>query len=590
MKRTFSFRSFVHGSTAWVDAAKLPPGLSMRTLRCVAVLLVLQNPCYTQAQTKQLPTPVPRAQMTRTPTWAAPPKLVVGIVVDQMRPDYIYRYWDNFGTGGFKRMIGEGAFLRDAHYTYIPTITGPGHASIYTGSVPAHHGIVANERYDRATRKMIYCVKDTTVQGVGSATAQSSPSQLLATTLADEIERRTDGKGKTIGVALKDRSSVLPIGRTGDAAYWFSGGAFATSTWYRKELPKWLGEFNARLLPQRYMDRKWELILPLERYHSPLPDDNPYEQDLGKGAGHVFPYDLAALSKDPANASLIATTPWGNTLTTDIALAALAGEAMGQDNITDLLAISYSSTDILGHKVGPRALEIEDMYVRLDQELARLLTELDKSVGAGKYTLFLTADHGVVDVPQYLKDIKGSGGYVNVRDWKDRLQTEKELFTFNEGTEKVDLIDSISDGQIFLKEIGNDYRLASYRIMDALRRFPEVAEAHNADDLLSREAGDEHRSLIKNGFMPQRCGDILYTLKPGYFEAEGSFVGKGTTHGSGWNYDTHVPVLLFGQGVMHGEVLRRTAVADIVPTVCMIVGCALPDAAVKEPVQEVIAH
>lgn len=566
MKRIFLF----FRSTRWVDAT-------------AAVALVLANATCAVGQTRAMPTPVPRANMARVPAWTTPPKLVVGIVIDQMRPDYIYRYWDNFGDGGFKRLIDEGAFMRDAHYTYIPTITGPGHASIYTGSVPAHHGIVANERYDRETRKMIYCVKDTTVRGVGSATAQSSPSQLLATTLADEIERRTDRQGKTIGVALKDRSSILPVGRTGDAAYWFSGTGFATSTWYMKELPKWVSDFNARKLPETYLDQVWTPLLPIEKYHQVLPDANPYEQPLFAGAKSAFPYDLAALSKGPLGINLIGSTPWGNTLTTDMALAALAGEGMGQDKITDLLAISYSSTDILGHKMGPRALEIEDMYIRLDQELARLLTELDKSVGAGRYTLFLTADHGVIDVPQYLKDLKGSAGYFH--PYPVVVDTiMKPTYWDNYPSP----IDTIVDGQVYLTSKGD---AAKTQVVERLLMVPEIDGVYYEWAGTHLASGDHSQAgLLKAGYRKERCGDILYTLKPGYFEAEGSFVGKGTTHGSGWNYDTHVPVIMFGQGVVHGEVVRRTAVADIVPTVCMIIGCALPDAAVGEPVQEVIAR
>ncbi|MBK9760922.1 MAG: alkaline phosphatase family protein [Flavobacteriales bacterium] len=518
------------------------------------------------------------------PSWQAPPKLVVGVVVDQMRTDYIYRFWNNFGEGGFKRLIGEGAFLRDAHYTYIPTVTGPGHASIYTGSTPSLHGIVANERYDRASRAMVYCVKDTTVRGVGSVNAQSSPSQLLATTLADEIERRTDRQGITIGVALKDRSSILPIGRTGDAAYWFSAdGSFVSSTWYMKELPKWVQEFNQRKLAERYLNQTWEPLLSIEKYHQVLPDENPYEQPLTAGGKSWFPYNLVELSKGPAGLGLIATTPWGNTLTTDMAIAALVGEKMGQDNTTDLLALSYSSTDILGHKMGPRALEIEDMYIRLDQELARLLTELDKSVGVGKYTVFLTADHGVIDVPQYLKDLKGSAGYIDPRAMQQRLE---KAFSADEDERKLRL-DTIYDGHVYFMEVPREGMLA--RVAEEISRMPEVSivmTSHTA----RRNTAIGEQSLLSNGFMPQRCGDILYTLKPGYFEAEGSFVGKGTTHGSGWNYDTHVPVIFFGQGVAHSEVVRRTAVADIVPTITMLIGCALPDAAVGEAVREVIAH
>lgn len=554
----------------------------MTTRTICAASIALCVAARVEGQTGSMPVPVPRADMTRTRSWTTPPKLVVGIVVDQMRPDYIYRYWDNFGAGGFKRLIGEGAFLRNTHYTYIPTVTGPGHASVYTGSVPAHHGIVANERYDRATRKMIYCVKDTTVHGVGSATAQSSPSQLLATTLADEIERRTDRQGKTIGVALKDRSSVLPIGRTGDAAYWFSGNNFATSTWYMKELPKWVSDFNARKLPETYLNQTWTPLLPIERYHQALPDENPYEQPLSPGGKSAFPYDLAELSKGSAGIGLIGSTPWGNTLTTDMALAALAGEGMGKDKITDLLAISYSSTDILGHKMGPRSLEIEDMYIRLDLELARLLTELDKSVGAGMYTLFLTADHGAIDVPQYLKDLKGSAGYMDPRAVQQRLNI---AFSANVDERKLQ-IDTVLDGHIYFTDAPREGMLV--RVVEEMATMPEVSMVMTAHTARRNTSGGE-QGLLSNGFMPKRCGDILYTLKPGYFEAEGTYAGKGTTHGSGWTYDTHVPVLLFGQGIVHGEVVRRTAVADIVPTVCMIVGCALPDAAVGEPVQEVLA-
>lgn len=544
-------------------------------MRFPCSLLLAALPALCGAQTRTTP--------PSEPAWTDPPKLVVGIVVDQMRTDFIYRYWDNFGPGGFKRLIGEGAFLRNTHYTYIPTITGPGHASIYTGSVPAYHGIVANDRYDRATRKSIYCVRDTTVSGVGSATAQSAPSQLLATTLADEIERRTDGRGKTIGVALKDRSSVLPIGRTGDAAYWFSGNNFATSTWYMKELPRWVSEFNARKLPEKYIDRTWEPLLAIEKYHQVLPDENPYEQPLTSGAKSSFPYDLAQLAKGPVGIGLIASTPWGNTLTTDMALAALAGEQMGKDDVTDLLALSYSSTDILGHKMGPRSLEIEDMYIRLDLELARLLTELDKSVGAGRYTVFLTADHGAVDVPAYLRDLKGSAGYLDPRAVQQRLHA-----AFNAISDERPLqIDTVIDGHVYFRSTPREGLLQ--RVVEEIAAMPEISMVMTAH-AARRNTADGEQGLLANGYMPQRCGDILYTLKPGYFEAEGLYAGKGTTHGSGWNYDTHVPVLLFGQGIVHGEVVRRTAVADIVPTICMIVGCALTDAAVGEPVHEVLAR
>ncbi len=527
------------------------------------------------------------------PTWQHPPKLVVGIVVDQMRTDYIYRYWDNFGEGGFKRLIGEGSFLRDAHYNYMPTVTGPGHASIYTGTTPSHHGIVANDRYDRATRKTIYCTQDMSQQAVGTLpdNAHRSPVQLLSTTLADELERRTERRSKTIGVALKDRSSILPIGRTGDAAYWMYGseGNFITSTWYMKSLPQWVIDFNNKKLAEQYLAQTWSLTLPVERYHQVLPDNNPYEIPLYRGIPASLPINLDSLRKAGAGLDLLSYTPWGNTITTDMALAALKGEQMGTDAITDLLAISYSSTDILGHRVGPRALELEDMYIRLDRELKRLLDELDKSVGAGQYTVFLTADHGAADVPQYLKDMKGSGGYVDVKKLEEDLEWETHrimdmVFGNRPGPA---MLDTVMESQVFLSDSARD-QAVGYHVTEFLRQRSEVAAAYSAYDLMNGGTANELMELMRNGFMPQRSGDILFVMRPGYFELDEWSNGHGTTHGSPWNYDTHVPILFFGAGVQHGEVLRRTHITDIVPTISAILGMSLTDACTGRTVVEVV--
>ena len=527
------------------------------------------------------------------PSWQHPPKLVVGIVVDQMRTDYIYRYWDNFGDGGFKRLIGDGAFLRDAHYNYMPTVTGPGHASIYTGTTPSHHGIVANDRYDRTTRKTIYCTMDMDVNAVGTApgNAHRSPVQLLSTTLADELERRTERRSKTIGVALKDRSSILPIGRTGDAAYWMYGteGNFITSTWYMKQLPQWVIDFNGKKMAEQYLGQTWSLALPVERYHQVLPDDNPYEIPLYRGVRPSLPLNLDSLRKAGAGLDLISYTPWGNTITTDMALATLKGEQMGADAITDLLAISYSSTDILGHRMGPRALEVEDMYIRLDRELERLLDELDKSVGAGQYTVFLTADHGAVDVPQYLKDMKGSAGYVDMNTLRSTMLTEAHLFSFDAVTTTTDIIDTLWESNVFVDSSRTDnVRTATYRMADALRQDPWVCCAYTRDEILGQSHGNDVLDMMRNGFMPQRSGDILFVMRPGHFELEEWSNGHGTTHGSPWTYDTHVPILFYGAGVQHTEVLRRTHITDIVPTISAIVGMSLTDACTGRVVGEVV--
>ena len=527
------------------------------------------------------------------PAWQAPPKLVVGIVVDQMRTDYLYRYWDNFGEGGFKRLVGEGAFLRNAHFPYMPTVTGPGHASVYTGTSPAHHGITGNELVDRATGRLRYCADDADAPVVGAAGGPArSPVNLLATTIADELERRTEGRSRTVGLSIKDRGAILPIGRTGDAAFWFAGGAegaFVTSRWYADSLPGWMAAFNARRLAATYLKGTWDLLLPCERYHQALPDDNPYEIPLSGASAATLPQDLAVLSGNGANTGLIGYVPAGNTLLTDAALAAVEGEDMGRDAITDLLAVSYSSPDLLGHRTGPRALEVEDMYLRLDRELARLLKALDERVGAGRYTVFLTADPGAVDVPAYLRDLGGSAGYVPTV----RLEAAIERAIAARHGDG-DWVRRMMNDQVWL----NDSLLAARKTdpaamrrlaADALLADTLVAEALTADDLVRLSYPDGVRAMIQRGFMPARSGDICYALRPGFFEREDWSDGRGTTHGSPWTYDTHVPILFYGTGIRPGEVVRRTSITDIAPTLAVLLGTAFPDACSGHPVPEVLA-
>lgn len=532
----------------------------------------------------------------QAPAFQHPPKLVVGIVVDQMRTDYIYRYWDNFGTGGFKRLATGGAFLRDAHFDYTPTETGPGHTSVYTGTSPARHGIVANDIYLRTTGTTDYCASaHDSILGVGMSDdiGRRSPRNLLATTIAEELELRFDGQAKTIGIALKDRGAILPIGRTGDAAYWFAGGsdgAFGTSTWYMNELPDWLQRFNGERLANGYLGRTWDLLLPREKYHTPLPDDNPFEHPLSGASSATLPVDLKALFKASGSTTLITQTPWGNTLTTDLALAAIEGEQLGADAITDLLAISYSSPDILGHRMGPRAIEVEDMYLRLDLELARLLDELDRRVGPSNYTLFLTADHAAIDVPAYLASLKGNAGYPDAKAMESRLNAAlAKRFGPGKWVRK-----SINE-QVFL----NDSLIAAKKLdpervqratADQLLTEPLIAEALTASDLSRLQYDDGFRRLLQRGFMPQRSGDVLFAYQPGFFEGYGANPTKGTTHGSGWNYDTHVPILFYGQGIRPGNVLRRTSITDIVPTISMIVGMTMPNASTGHVVTEALVR
>lgn len=536
------------------------------------------------------------SSIAQTPTWQDPPPLVVGIVVDQMRTDHIYRYWNNFGDGGFKRLVNEGAFARLTHYDYVPTYTGPGHASIYSGTTPAHHGIVANNMFMRSTGSRLYCVQDDGATGVGGGgtKGQRSPKNLISGTLADELERRFDGQSKTIGIAMKDRSAILPIGRTGDAAYWFfegPDGHFATSTWYMDTLPTWMQEFNALGLSAKYLDTTWDLLLPRERYRHVLPDDNPYEQPLMGATTATLPQDLAALFETSGhNTALLRWTPGANTITTELALAALKGESMGKDAITDLLAISYSAPDELGHDMGIRALEMEDMYLRLDLELARLFQALDLQVGKGRYTAFLTADHGAVDVSEYLKDLKGSAGYVDMQELATMVEVALSS-RYGQGK----WVRGHSNEQFFLSDsliVARKLDPAEVQrtAANALLTSPDIAEVLTASDLVRLSYPSGVRNMIQRGFMPHRSGDICYALRPG-FQSGGSWVIKrGSDHGSPWAYDTHVPLFFMGHGIVPGEVLRNVSITDIAPTIATLVGMTVPDACTGTVVPEVLRH
>lgn len=530
------------------------------------------------------------------PAFQHPPRLVVGVIVDQMRTDYIYRYWDNFGPGGFKRLATGGAFLRDAHFDYVPTKTGPGHASVYTGTTPMHHGIVANDMYLREIRGTRYCAwAPDTIRGVGieDRLGQRSPANLFASTIADELELRFDRRAKTIGIAIKDRGAILPVGRMGDAAYWFDGGpdgAFGTSTWYMKELPDWVRRFNGERLANSYMGQIWEPLLPIERYHTSLPDDNPYELPIPGAASPTLPIDLKAIRTSMGRTKAIEWTPWGNTLTTDFALAAIDAEQLGADAITDLLAISFSATDWLAHQVGPRAIELEDMYVRLDQDIARLLEELDRRVGANNYTLFLTADHAAPDVAAYIADLKGSAGN------PDKAALERGLNTaLSKAYGPATWVRRIINEQVFL----NDSVIAARKLdpakvqrtaADHLLRDPAVAEAVTATDLKTVQYCEGLRRSMQRGFMPVRSGDVLFAYRPGYFESDEPGVPKGVEHSAGWNYDTHVPILFYGHGIRPGNVLRRTSITDIAPTISMIVGMTMPNASTGNVVTEALVR
>ncbi|MDL5045065.1 alkaline phosphatase family protein [Oscillatoria amoena NRMC-F 0135] len=321
------------------------------------------------------------------------PKLVVGIMIDQMRQEYLYRYYDKYGDGGFKRLIKDGFMLNNAHYNYVPTYTGPGHASVYTGTTPAYHGIIGNVWYDKNLKKTVYCAGDETCTPVGSETSANgkiSPHRMLTTTITDELKLATQRRSKVISISDKDRGSALPGGHMADAAYWYDEvtGKMITSSYYMSSLPSWTEKFNSLKLPDKYLNGVWNALLPIESYAESGSDNSPYESKFRGETKNTFPYDLKTLRKSNNNYELLSYTPFSNDYLTEMAFAAIDGEKLGADAWTDFLCLSYSAPDKIGHQVGPQSVELQDVYLRLDRNIAELLKKLDQVSGPGNYLVF----------------------------------------------------------------------------------------------------------------------------------------------------------------------------------------------------------
>ncbi|GAB3658110.1 alkaline phosphatase family protein [Echinicola sediminis] len=514
------------------------------------------------------------------------PKLVVGIVVDQMRYEYLHKFHDRYTDGGFKRLMHEGFMMKNGHYNYIPTFTGPGHSSVYTGTTPATHGIIGNSWYVRQLDKTLYCAGDSTVTGVGGTAnkGEISPRNLLTTTITDELKLSTNGRSKVVGIAIKDRGAALPAGHMGEA-YWFDGntGEFMTSTYYKDELPDWVKKFNRKRLAEKYLSNVWKPLYNIKTYKQSVEDHNEFEVPFIGRETTDFPYDLKKLMENNGGPGLVSSTPFGNDLTLDMAYAALEGENLGKGDETDFLAISFSSTDYVGHRFGPSSIELEDTYLRLDKSLEKFFNHLDRKYGKGEYLVFLSADHAVADVVNYMHSVQVPTGSFNA----GFALTQLKGFTrqhYGEG----DWILNSSNEQIFLNrsliaEKGLDLEKVQREIATFLLKFDGIKEAYTATDMMSKEYREGRRHLLQMGFNHKASGDVLLVLEPAWLVNS----SKGTTHGSGYAYDTHVPILFYGWNVKPGTSTRYCTITDIAPTLSMMLNIRIPNGASGQPIQEI---
>ncbi len=525
------------------------------------------------------------SEQTQTTT---APKLIVGIIVDQMRYDYLTRFWNHYGVGGFKRLAEQGFNAKNHHFNYAPTSTGPGHTSVYTGATPSSHGIIGNNWYDKEIDKSVYCASDDSYNSIGTSTdaGKMSPHRMLTTTITDQLRLHTQMRGKTIAIALKDRGAVLPGGHTANAAYWFEGddvGKWITSSYYMQALPKWVTDFNTSGKVQSYK-KAWTTLKNISSFIESGVDNNNYEGLFETETAPVFPHSTPNLLNKSKDFEIIKYTPWGNSLTTDFALAALENEKLGTDTDTDFLAISYSSTDYIGHKFGVNSKEIQDTYLRLDLDLQRLLNTLDSKVGAGKYTVFLTADHGAINVPAYLKDQKIPAGYLNNKETRTKFN---EFLTYTYGT--TDLIKNVSNNQVFFdrKVINNldmDLEDVQEEIALELLSYGDMNKAYTGYQMWKNEYTRGIPYILQNGWHQKRSGDVLLVPKPAYI----SYPKMGSTHGSPMIYDTHVPLLFYGNGIKRGSTVNRTEIPDIAPTLATMLGIAFPNGTTGKPIVEVL--
>jgi predicted AlkP superfamily pyrophosphatase or phosphodiesterase len=520
-----------------------------------------------------------------------PPKLVVGVVVDQMVYDYLYRYQARFSKGGFVKLMDKGTNCRNTQYNYVPTYTGPGHAAIYTGSTPSENGIVGNDWYDRSIGATVNCVTDSNFFSVGTESNYGlrSPWYLKCMTITDQL-KATYPDAKVISMSIKDRGAILPGGHMSNGSYWydFMTGNMITSEFYMKDLPQYVKDFNAQQIPFNSMKNTWNTMYPISTYTESGPDNSPYEHLLPTKTEPTFPYDFAKIQDTLGPYNLFTYTPWANTFLTDFAIASMKNENLGKGQKTDFLAISYSTPDIAGHAFGPHSVEIEDMYLRLDLEIERLLLALKQQVGKD-FVIFLTADHAVVPVPQWLIDHNCPGGYAfveqNLADLGLKIQ---EKFGEN-------LILTEENDQIYLNEeqmefLGLKRDEVERFVALEISKWEGVKYVYTSADMARSNGADGLTEMIRNGYEPKRSGNVIFVLESGYLTKtiDNERARKGTSHGTGYNYDTHVPLLWYGKNIRQKEVFERVEIIDIVPTLAQILNLQNPSCSMGEPILPVL--
>ena len=514
------------------------------------------------------------------------PKLVVGLVVDQMRWDYLYRYYDRYGNGGFKRLLNQGYSFENMFIPYTPAVTAAGHTCLYSGSVPAVNGIVGNDWIDKDSGKAMYCAQDKSVNTVGSFSnqGQMSPKNMLVTTIGDELRLATNFKSRVFGIALKDRGAIFPAGHSANAAYWFddSTGNWITSTYYMNNLPNWVNSFNNNRNVDSMMRIDWNLLYDISTYDQSTADDEKFERPLQHETTLTFPHSYRSLIGK--NYYPFRQSPYGNTITFDFAKNLIQQEKLGMNNQTDMLCISLSATDYIGHRFGPNSLEIEDTYIRLDKDLEVFLNYLDATMGKWNYLFFLSSDHGIPQVPDFLTAHKMPGGSLRKADLKKELNLLcAQKFAVN------NLVKAIYEYQIYLDNFlidsaKLDIAIVKTSIIQCLKIKPEVVNVFDYDSFEKVVMPAQQKEMFAKGYYYKRSGEIQFILKPQYSDV----LSIGTEHGTMYTYDTHIPMLWYGWKIRQGKTNREVYMTDVAPTISALLSIQMPNGSTGKVLEELV--
>ena len=521
------------------------------------------------------------------------PKLIIGIVVEQLRYDQLEKFRDKLSENGIKKLLNEGTFYKNASYQYILSQSAPAYATIATGTEPSYHGITSDSWYLPLKNELIYCTQDNTVDPVGGSfeNGLQSPINLLSSTFTDELKLSTNGLSKVYGIGLKNYTAILSAGHAADGAFWYDdvSGTWMTSSYYMSTLPPWLMDFNALMMPESYLSGMWNTMNPVETYTQCMPDSNEFEIGL-KGQSY-FPYDLNAMSSSGKGIlnkkreySLLSNTPFGNSFTNEFALRLIKEEGLGLDDITDFLSISYSATDNIGHLFGPSSVEMADAILRLDKDIEALLKYVNDNIGKKNVLIYFTSAHGISEIPEILQKNRIPSGYFQRNQALQLLRSYLNA-VYGEG----DWVKGYYENQVFLnRTLIEDSKIQLEDIQKKVARFMvQFTGIASAIPYSAFEANDFNNGLLRkisNGFSSQRSGDVIITLNPGWIEKT-EYVAN---HNSPYDYDIHVPMIWYGWNVNRASVTRKVNISDMAATLSELCKLPLPNACTGLALEELL--